>query len=276
MIKKIFKNSLITASILTSFVTMNAYSIDLNNLENEESKAVETEIIKLFNDGNKEGVTIENLRQLDKSDNYIFKYQEDQNYYTMMYIRDIKAVFIQTTSEIFSLENKDFITKNFNADFTRQYLKEIDLKDSITYEGTDKENSDEIFVFTDPTCGYCQKLHREKQDYLDQNITIHYLPFPRGGLLGPGYEMLVNTYCSNDKKESLTEAKFTQSTPKITDGTTPDQLQQCKDTVKKYYDLGSKMGVKGTPAIFSIKGTQLGGYLPSQQMRFALNQDLGN
>ena len=35
-------------------------------------------------------------------------------------------------------------------------------------------------------------------------------------------------------------------------------------------DIGQRVGVNGTPAVFAADGTQLGGYLPPQQLLQAL------
>ena len=50
----------------------------------------------------------------------------------------------------------------------------------IVYKAPNEKHS--ITVFTDISCGYCRKLHRELNDLLDAGITVKYLAFPRGGL----------------------------------------------------------------------------------------------
>jgi thiol:disulfide interchange protein DsbC len=37
------------------------------------------------------------------------------------------------------------------------------------------------------------------------------------------------------------------------------------------YNVGQRLGISGTPAIFAADGTQLGGYLPPDKMREALD-----
>jgi thiol:disulfide interchange protein DsbC len=37
------------------------------------------------------------------------------------------------------------------------------------------------------------------------------------------------------------------------------------------YNIGQRVGVDGTPAIFAADGTQLGGYLPPAALRKALD-----
>lgn len=266
-VKNLFKKTLLSGLLLTAF---GASAVELKDVEPTKEAVLKKEILELFTDGNPVQSSILKIQQLDDTDNYMFKYEENGNYYTMMYIEDIKSVMIQATGELYSLEEKNFLTKRFNASFTKKFIEEINLEDTITFEANNKENADEIFVFTDPTCGYCQKLHREIKEYQNQDITIHYLPFPRGGLVGQGHDMLVNSYCSTDKLDGLKTAKIKGQIPTLPEDLSPIALQSCNETVKKYYELGGKMGVTGTPAIFSKDGNQLGGYIPAVQLKVML------
>lgn len=272
ILKNIFKKSALSIGLLT--IGMSAsQAVELNEVDEERANVLKQSIVKQFTEGQPTGAVIREFKRLDNSDNYLFKYEENGNYYTMMYIEDINSVFIQATGEIYSLTDKNFVTKKFNADFTKTFISEMEQKDFITFEANNPEVAEDIFVFTDPTCGYCQKLHREIKEYQEQNINVHYLPFPRGGLSGYGYEQLVNTFCSADRKAAMKESKISKTIPALAATITPQELESCKNTVAKYYNLGSKMGVKGTPAIFSKNGTQLGGYIPAQQLRYSLSQD---
>ena len=40
--------------------------------------------------------------------------------------------------------------------------------------------------------------------------------------------------------------------------------------------VGQRLGISGTPAIFAPDGTQLGGYLPADKMREALDKLAGD
>jgi thiol:disulfide interchange protein DsbC len=51
---------------------------------------------------------------------------------------------------------------------------------SIEYKSANEKYR--LAVFTDITCGYCQKLHHDLQSYLDAGISIKFLAFPRAGL----------------------------------------------------------------------------------------------
>lgn len=131
-------------------------------------------------------------------------------------------------------------------------LSALDKKDMIVFnaKGTTKAA---IYVFSDPTCHYCQKLHEEIEKTTAQGIEVRYLAWPRGQEILPLAEAI---WCSKDRKDALTRAKKGE---KIT-------ADSCDNPVKEHITLGYSLGVSGTPAIFAENGTQLGGYLPSNEL----------
>ena len=44
------------------------------------------------------------------------------------------------------------------------------------------------------------------------------------------------------------------------------QAPSCNNPVKEQIELGMSLGVRGTPAIFTESGQQIGGYLPAAQL----------
>lgn len=142
-------------------------------------------------------------------------------------------------------------------------LAELDQDNLITYPAKGKEKS-EIFAFTDITCGYCRKMHRHIEEYTEAGITVHYLAFPRGGPEAGSAEDMRHIWCDANPAEALTAAKLDNEISKA-------RLADCATAVDDQYQLGLKFGVRGTPAIYSADGAQLGGYVTPQQ----LNQRLG-
>lgn len=125
------------------------------------------------------------------------------------------------------------------------------------------EQKAEVYVFTDVTCGYCRQLHRQMADYNSLGITVHYLAFPRGGMKSSAARMLSDIWCSPNPQLAMTEAKLDKPLSQ-----TP---ADCDSPVGSQYQLGEQFGVRGTPAVFTTDGEQLGGYLPPAKMA----QDLG-
>lgn len=139
-------------------------------------------------------------------------------------------------------------------------IKEIDVKDSITFKASGKQLH-EVYVFTDTDCGYCRKFHEEIKDYTSKGITVHYFPWPRSGTQGPTYDTMVSVWCAKDPAKALTDAKQGKAVAKAT----------CDNPVSKYVEIGRKMGVNGTPAIYNLQANQLGGYVPPADLLKALD-----
>ncbi|MBM1142945.1 DsbC family protein [Alcanivorax sp. ZXX171] len=145
----------------------------------------------------------------------------------------------------------------------REGLAEMDKDAMITYAAKGDEKA-EIYAFTDITCGYCRKLHRHIEDYTQAGITVHYLAFPRGGPTSQAAKDMRHIWCDADPRQALTAAKLND---KVSDA----ELADCADAVDREYQMGLDFGVRGTPAIYTAEGAQLGGYVTPEQ----LNQRLG-
>ncbi len=122
-----------------------------------------------------------------------------------------------------------------------------------------------ITVFTDPTCGFCRMLHGHIEDYLKAGITVRYLAYPRTGPGTPSFTLMEAVWCADDKRAALGLAKNTAAED---DPTKPDG---CVTKVMDDFQLGRRIGVNATPAIFTEEGRQIGGYLDPQKMLEALN-----
>jgi len=118
-----------------------------------------------------------------------------------------------------------------------------------------------ISVFTDIECGYCRKLHNEIAELNKLGIAVEYLAFPRMGLGSKDYKGMVSVWCAADRNQALTAAKSGR----------PVADKECNNPVAAQYELGQRLGVTGTPAVYAPDGTQLGGYLPPRQIREALD-----
>lgn len=115
-------------------------------------------------------------------------------------------------------------------------------------------------IFTDTSCPYCKKLHAEVPKLQQAGISVMYLPYPRGSVSGPGYQTLKQVWCADNKAEAMDIAKD------ITTGTLP--LGNCIESsmVDKGYELGNKVGVTGTPALFKSNGELISGYVPYDRL----------
>ncbi len=127
-------------------------------------------------------------------------------------------------------------------------------RNMIVYEP--KKPKHTVNVFTDVDCGYCRKLHRQMPEYLDKGIRIRYLFYPRAGIGSSAYDKAVTAWCSDNRKQALTELKSGKTLPS----------RQCDNPVAKHYRLGQMVGVNGTPYMVLEDGEAIPGYIPPARL----------
>ena len=142
----------------------------------------------------------------------------------------------------------------------KRLLATVPASERIVFGPADAKHR--VSVFTDVSCGYCQKMHSEIAEYGKQGIAVEYLAFPRAGLGSPDYQTMVSVWCSPDRRKALTDAKTGRRVPPRT----------CKTTVNQQYDVGQRAGLTGTPMIIAEDGSQLGGYVPAARLRQVLDE----
>lgn len=161
---------------------------------------------------------------------------------------------------IFDIANKADLTENSRAVLRKTALASAPKDQRIIYGEGDAKHT--ITVFTDIDCGYCRRMHAQMGEYNKLGIKVEYLFFPRAGLGSESFDKAVSVWCADDRNKAMTDAKAGQ----------PVDKKECANPVTKDYELGQKIAVSGTPAVFAPDGTQLGGYLPPDQMLQRLDQ----
>ena len=141
----------------------------------------------------------------------------------------------------------------------RDLLKTIPLRDRIVFSPPNPKYT--VTVFTDVECGFCRKFHSQIADYNKQGIAVQYLAFPRMGLGSPDFRKMVAVWCAPDPKRALTDAKNDRPIP----------MKTCTNPVTMEYDVGRRVGLEGTPLVLTQDGAELGGYLPPDRLRAALD-----
>ncbi len=155
---------------------------------------------------------------------------------------------------VFDIDNKVDLTEATKAEMRRQALKEAGPDRRIIFPAKNEKYA--LTVFTDIDCGYCRRMHGEMAEYNKRGISVEYLFFPRSGLNGESYDKAVSVWCASDRNKAMDNAKAGQKL----------ESKTCDNPVAADYELGLKAGVSGTPAVFTKNGTQLGGYLPPEQL----------
>lgn len=142
------------------------------------------------------------------------------------------------------------------ASTAQEALKAVDKKDMVIYPAKGATKA-VIYVFTDADCGYCRKLHGEMEDINARGIEVRYLAWPRSQESVPKMEAI---WCSEDRQAAMNQGKAGADV----------QAPSCANPVQEQMALGARLGVRGTPAIFTEAGQQVGGYLPAAQLAEAV------
>ena len=176
----------------------------------------------------------------------------------VIYVSNDGKYLIQGT--LFDIAARESLTGLSEAVIRKDLLGTIGEDRRIIFAAAQPKHV--VTVFTDIDCGYCRRLHEQMADYNRLGITIEYLFYPRGGIGSESFEQAVAVWCSPDRNKALTEAKAGKILPKA----------NCTNPVTMDYDLGRRMGLDGTPAIYTPDGMQLGGYLEPEAMLSRLNE----
>ena len=144
------------------------------------------------------------------------------------------------------------ISATLVSNTAQEALAAVDKKEMVIYPATG-ETKAVIYAFTDADCGYCRKLHSEMDDINARGIEVRYLAWPRSQESIPKMEAI---WCSEDRNAAMDQAKAGANI----------QAPSCASPVREHMALGARLGVRGTPAVFTESGQQIGGYLPAAQL----------
>ena len=161
---------------------------------------------------------------------------------------------------LIDIASRESLTQASEAKLRRDMLANVGDDTGITFDAANPKY--EVTVFTDIDCGYCRRMHSEIAEYNRLGITVNYLFYPRAGIGSESFQKAVNVWCAPDRRKALTEAKAGKDLPQ----------GNCTSPVTRDFDLGRRIGLDGTPAIYSDNGTQLGGYVPPAEMLARLDE----
>lgn len=176
----------------------------------------------------------------------------------IFYVSDDGRFLMQ--GALIDVARRDNLTEASEAGLRKGMLEAIGPDRRIVFAAAEPKHT--VTVFTDIDCGYCRRLHQQVAEYNRLGISIEYLFYPRSGLASESFDKAVAVWCAPDRRQAMTAAKAGQNLPKGT----------CTNPVTMDYELGRKIGLDGTPAIYSAGGRQIGGYLPPDEMLARLDE----
>lgn len=157
--------------------------------------------------------------------------------------------------DLYEVEKRVNLTDARRSEARQKLLDAVPESEMIVFAPTTTKYT--ITVFTDIDCGYCRKLHSEIRELNNLGVRVRYMFYPRSGPGTESWKTAEAVWCSKNRNDALTRAKKGESVETKPCGATP---------VMRQYLLGEELGVRGTPGIFTTKGSYLSGYAPSAQL----------
>ncbi len=112
----------------------------------------------------------------------------------------------------------------------------------------------QVAVFEDPNCGYCKQLHASLEHIDD--TTVYTFLYP---ILSPESAVKArNIWCADDPAQ-VWKGWMVQ-------GQLPAEAK-CDNPIQDNLELGRKLNVQGTPALFFADGTRANGALPLEALQ---------
>ena len=157
--------------------------------------------------------------------------------------------------DILDLSSRANLSENRRGELREKAIEAVGESNMVVFapEGAVKHT---VTIFTDIDCGYCRKMHSQMADYTKEGIKIRYLLFPREGINSESYHKAVAVWCADNRQEAMTKAKRGENVERKT----------CDNPVKAQYELGQKLGVRGTPSLILESGEMIPGYVPPTQL----------
>jgi len=170
--------------------------------------------------------------------------------------------------DLLDLEKGTNLTQIRRSRDNAELLTAFPEKDMVVYPASGDERA-RITVFTDTSCPYCRKLHREVPQLQQAGVTVRYIAFPRSGTRSEAAKTMRSVWCAKDRRKAMDAAKGI--------GTAEQGDAGCAEgkAVAAGYRLSRQMGITGTPAIVLPNGGIQPGYMPAARLLARLGLGAG-
>ena len=157
--------------------------------------------------------------------------------------------------DMIDVDNDANLSENRRRTIRQRLIDSVPESEMLVF--SPKKPKYTITVFTDIDCGYCRKLHSQIAEYNRLGIRVRYLFYPRSGPDTESWHKAEAVWCSANRNDALTRAKNGEDI----------KASKCPTAVvARDWDLGHKLSVEGTPAIFLASGEMLPGYAPPSKL----------
>lgn len=159
---------------------------------------------------------------------------------------DKKAEFL-FIGQVFEAKTSKNLTRARLDDLNK--IKFSDLPLNLALKQVKGDGKRVIAVFEDPNCGYCKRLRQTTLKDLN-NVTIY--TFMYNILSEDSFTKSKNIWCAPNRLKAWDDWMINGKVP-------PASPASCETPNAKVVELGQKLNITGTPAIFFTDGTRIPG-----------------
>ncbi|ELX12411.1 putative thiol:disulfide interchange protein [Janthinobacterium sp. HH01] len=158
------------------------------------------------------------------------------------------------SGHVFNLTTSTDLTKERLEEINKIKFSDLPLDKAIkTVKG---DGSRVIAVFEDPNCGYCKRFRQTTLKETD-NITVY--TFMYNILADDSFVKSKNIWCAPDRSKAWDDWMLNNKAA-------PVAAANCESPNEQVVELGHKLGVSGTPAIFFADGTRVPGAIDTKAL----------
>jgi thiol:disulfide interchange protein DsbC len=147
---------------------------------------------------------------------------------------------------LYDMPNQQDLTETRIQEVNRVDVATLPIKDAIkTVKG---DGSRVMYVFSDADCPFCKRLETFLKDM--NNVTIYTFLYPLESLHPDARRKSINVWCSSNRQSAWDSLMLNNlEAPQA----------QCDNPLARTIELGARLGVTGTPTIFSADGRKRAG-----------------
>jgi thiol:disulfide interchange protein DsbC len=164
--------------------------------------------------------------------------------------------------DLVNLRSRTNLTESSRAAIRVQALESVGEENMVVFQPKKGPVKHSITVFTDVSCPYCVRLHKEIDLLTKGGTKVRYLLYPRAGMGSPAHKTMVSVWCAENRGEALTKAKFGESIPE----------KDCDNPIAEHIKVAQQLGLQGTPMIILENGQVIPGYRPAADLLGLLEQ----
>src|SRR5471032_2698871 len=206
---------------------------------------IEETIKKLIEPRLGEGVKVESVKPTPYAGLYEIRVGGDILY------TDKTATYL-FSGHVFNVTNNTDLTKERLEEINRIKFSDLPLDQALkTVKGDGKRV---IAVFEDPNCGYCKRFRQTTLKEID-NVTVY--TFLYNILAEDSFTKSKNIWCAPDRSKAWEDWM-------VSGKAAPVAAEKCESPNDQVLELGHKLNISGTPAIFFADGTRVPGAIDTK------------